>query len=261
MLRLVRLRKTAIRRFGLGLACFLFSVGQMQTPVSRAATVEKAPRAIALSDSEIRQILIDRIDVQKQGVGIVVGVIEPHKRRVIAYGSLEKGDPRTLDGDTLFEIGSITKVFTALLAADMAQRDELRLDDPIAKYLPTKVKVPERQGRQITLIDLATHTSGLPRMPENFHPKDPNNPYADYSVDALYSFLSSYELRRDIGIKYVYSNLGFGLLGLGIAQRAGVDYEQLVVRRICDPLGMAVRGSRSRTLCVDGLPQVTARTL
>jgi serine-type D-Ala-D-Ala carboxypeptidase/endopeptidase len=239
MIRLVRSRKIATRRFGLGLAGFLFFVGQMQTPVGRAATVEIAPRTISLSDSEIRRILINRIDVQKQGVGIVIGIIEPHKRRVIAYGSLEKGDPRTLDGDTLFEIGSITKVFTALLAADMAQRDELRLDDPIAKYLPRNVKVPERQGRKITLIDLATHTSGLPRMPDNFHPKDPNNPYADYGVDALYSFLSTYELRRDIGIKYVYSNLGFGLLGLGLAQRAGMDYEQLVVNRICDPLGMS----------------------
>jgi serine-type D-Ala-D-Ala carboxypeptidase/endopeptidase len=191
----------------LGLACFLFCVGQMQPAIGGAATVEIAPRANTLSDSEIRAILINRIDVQKQGIGIVVGIIEPHK--------------------------------TALIAADMAQRDELRLDDPIAKYLPTNVKVPERQGRQITLIDLATHTSGLPRMPENFHPKDPNNPYADYSLDALYSFLSSHELRRDIGIKYVYSNLGFGLLGLGLAQRAGVDYEQLVVKRICDPLGMS----------------------
>jgi CubicO group peptidase (beta-lactamase class C family) len=99
--------------------------------------------------------------------------------------------------------------------------------------------VPERGGKQITLIDLATHTSGLPRMPDNFRPKDPNNPYADYSLDALYSFLSSYELRRDIGVKYVYSNLGFGLLGLGLAQRAGMDYERLVVTRICDPLGMS----------------------
>jgi CubicO group peptidase (beta-lactamase class C family) len=231
--------RTKKRRFHLGLACFLFGVGQLQAPVGRAATADRAPRAVTLSDSEIRRILIDRIDVQKQGVGIVVGLIEPHQRRVIAYGGLEKGDPRILDGDTLFEIGSITKIFTALLAADMARRDELKLDDPIAKYLPANVKVPERHGRQITLIDLATHTSGLPRMPENFHPKDPNNPYADYSVDALYSFLSSYELRRDIGIKYVYSNLGFGLLGLGLAQRAGVNYEQLVVSRICDPLGLS----------------------
>src|SRR5262249_1194148 len=78
----------------------------------------------------------------------------------------------------------------------------------------------------------------LPSMPDNLRPKDPNDPYAGYTVDALYSFLSSYELRRDIGLKYVYSNLGFGLLGVGLAQRAGTDYEQLVVTRICDPLGM-----------------------
>ena len=226
-----------MRRLGLGLACLLLCVGQI--PVGRAAAQTATPGATTgPSDAEIRRILVDRIDVQKQGVGIVVGILEPHKRRVVAYGSLEKGDPRKLDGDTLFEIGSITKVFTALLAADMAQRGEVKLDDPIAKYLPTTVKVPERNGKQITLIDLATHTSGLPRMPENFRPKDPNNPYVDYSVDALYSFLSSYQLRRDIGIKYSYSNLGFGLLGLGLAQRAGMDYEKLVVTRICDPLGM-----------------------
>jgi serine-type D-Ala-D-Ala carboxypeptidase/endopeptidase len=99
--------------------------------------------------------------------------------------------------------------------------------------------MPKRNGRQITLLDLATHTSGLPRMPANFRPKDPENPYADYSVDALYSFLSSYELHRDIGVKFEYSNLGFGLLGIGLAQRAGTDYEKLVVIRICDPLGMS----------------------
>jgi CubicO group peptidase (beta-lactamase class C family) len=202
-----------------------------------AQTTPSSPSA-APSDAEIRRILAERIDVQKQGVGIVVGVIDSHGRRIIAYGAPEKGDKRPLDGDTLFEIGSITKVFTALLAADMAQRGELSLDDPIRKYLPPAVKIPERGGKQITLIDLATHTSALPRMPENFRPKDPSRPYADYTVDALYSFLSSYELRRDIGTKYVYSNLGFGVLGLGLAQRAGMDYEKLVVTRICDPLGM-----------------------
>lgn len=119
----------------------------------------------------------------------------------------------------------------------LAQRGEVKLDDPIAKYLPASVKVPQR-GRQITLVDLATHTSGLPRMPSNFRPRDPENPYVDYSVDSLHSFLSSYELHRDIGVKFEYSNLGFGLLGLGLAQRGGMDYERLVVARICDPLGM-----------------------
>jgi D-alanyl-D-alanine-carboxypeptidase/D-alanyl-D-alanine-endopeptidase len=221
-----------MRRLCLGLACLAWYVAQAVAQTSTSSPI--APP----SDAEIRRILTERIDVQKQGVGIVVGIIDPHGRRIVAYGALEKGDKRPLDGDTIFEIGSITKVFTALLAADMAQRGELKLDDPIQKYLPPVVRIPERGGKQITLIDLATHTSGLPRMPENFRPKDPSRPYVDYTVDALYSFLSSYELRRDIGIKYVYSNLGFGLLGLGLAQRAGTDYEKLVVTRICNPLGM-----------------------
>jgi serine-type D-Ala-D-Ala carboxypeptidase/endopeptidase len=226
--------KSAWVRSYLGLACLVWYGAAAQTSTSSSSA--------APSDAEIRRILAERIDVQKQGVGIVVGVIDPHGRRVVAYGALEKGDKRPIDGDTIFEIGSITKVFTALLAADMAQRGEVKLDDPIQKYLPPTVKIPERSGKQITLIDLATHTSGLPRMPENFRPKDPSRPYVDYTVDELYSFLSSYELRRDIGIKYVYSNLGFGLLGLGLAQRAGMDYEKLVVTRICDPLGM--KGTR-----------------
>ena len=220
-----------MRRLCFALACLAAYVAQA------AQTTTSSPGA-APSDAEIRRILVERIDAQKQGVGIVVGVIDHNGRRLVAYGAPEKGDKRPLNGDTLFEIGSITKVFTALLAADMAQRGEVKLDDPIQKYLPPAVKIPERSGKQITLIDLATHTSGLPRMPENFRPKDPSRPYVDYTVDALYSFLSSYELRRDIGIKYVYSNLGFGLLGLGLAQRAGIDYEKLVVTRICDPLGM-----------------------
>jgi D-alanyl-D-alanine-carboxypeptidase/D-alanyl-D-alanine-endopeptidase len=221
-----------MRRSSLAPACLALYLmeASAQTPPATTAT--------APSDSEIRSILVDRIDVQKQGVGIVVGVIEPRKRRIVAYGSLERGDKRPPDGDTLFEIGSITKVFTALLAADMAQRGELKLDDPIAKYLPSTAKIPERNGRQITIVDLATHTSGLPRMPTNFRPKDPEKPYADYSVEQLYSFLASYELPRDIGVKFEYSNLGFGLLGQGLARRAGMDYEKLVVTRICDPLGM-----------------------
>ena len=151
------------------------------------------------SNDEIRKILIERIDTFHQGVGIVVGVIGGHGRRIITYGSLEKGDPRPLNGDTIFEIGSVTKVFTSLLLSDMVQRGEVTLADPVAKYLPPEVKVPERGGRVITLVDLSTHTSGLPRLPTNFKPKDPANPYADYTVEQLYQFLSTYQLTRDIG--------------------------------------------------------------
>jgi CubicO group peptidase (beta-lactamase class C family) len=121
---------------------------------------------------------------------------------------------------------------------DMARRGEVAVTDPVAKYLPASVKVPERNGRKITLADLSTHSSGLPRMPANFAPKDVANPYVDYTVEQLYDFLSGYKLERDIGSEYEYSNLGAGLLGHALALRAGMSFEALVRSRICDPLGM-----------------------
>ena len=203
------------------------------------ADAKRIPTGDSPSISEIQGMLVSRIDAQKLGVGIVVGIIDAKGRRVISYGSLKKGDRRPLDGDTVFEIGSVTKVFTALRLADMVQRAEVAIADPIAKYLPPSAKVPERGGRQITLVDLATHSSGLPRMPENFRPQDPANPYADYTNEQLDAFLSSYEPIRDIGVKYEYSNLGFGLLGQVLARRADMEFETLVINRICEPLGMS----------------------
>jgi serine-type D-Ala-D-Ala carboxypeptidase/endopeptidase len=206
---------------------------------SRQAGAAAAKESEAMAtDAEIHQMLVERIDTLHRGVGIVVGVIEPGgQRRIISYGSVDKGGA-PVNGETIFEIGSVSKVFTSLLLADMVQRGEVRLDDPVAKYLPATVKMPERGGKQITLVDLATHTSGLPRMPNNFTPKDMKNPYADYSDEQLYAFLSGYQLTRDIGSKYEYSNLGGGLLGFALARRAGMNYETLVRTRICDPLGM-----------------------
>ncbi len=204
----------------------LMAAAQAQTP---------AP----LPDAEIRRILVQRVDERHQAVGMVAAVIEPSGTRIVAYGKLAKDDARPLNGDTVFEIGSVTKVFTALLLADMAQRGEVKLDDPIASYLPEGVKTPQRNGKEITLAELATHTSGLPRLPNNFAPKDAANPYADYSADKLYAFLSSYQLPRDPGEKWEYSNLATGLLGQLLSLRAGKDYETLVVSRIATPLGMA----------------------
>jgi len=197
---------------------------------------------LRVSNDEIRGILVKRIDQQKQAVGIVVGVIEPSGRRVVAYGNLATGDPRTLDGDTIFEIGSISKVFTSLLLADMVNRKEVALDDPASKYLPENVKMPERSGKSITLLDLSTHSSGLPPLPTNSKPKDLRNPYADYSVDDLYQFLSGYALPRDPGSEFEYSNLGGGLLGHLLAYRAGTDYETLIGTRITRPLSMPDTG-------------------
>jgi len=190
------------------------------------------------TDAQIRDLLIERIDKQHQSFGIVVGVIDSTGRRTVSYGKFDADDKRAVDADTIFEIGSVTKVFTSLLLADMVQRGEAALTAPVAKHLPSGVKTPQRNGRQITLEDLATHTSGLPRLPSNLHPKDSANPYVDYSVEQLYEFLSGYQLTRDIGSQYEYSNLGGGLLGHVLARQAGIDYEKLVRSRICEPLGM-----------------------
>jgi CubicO group peptidase (beta-lactamase class C family) len=193
------------------------------------------------SDAELRAILADRIDVQHKSVGMVVGITTPAGRRLVSYGHFNPGDERPLDGDTVFEIGSVTKVFTALLLADMVERGELRLDDPVAKYLPAGVKLPERQGHAITLVDLATQTSGLPFFPSDIplsDPKEAQRIVAQYTIAQSYQFLLRFELTRDIGTKWEYSNLGFALLGQALAQRAGLDYEALVRARITRPLGM-----------------------
>jgi CubicO group peptidase (beta-lactamase class C family) len=190
---------------------------------------------------EIREILVSRIDRQKQAAGIVVGIVEPSGRRVVAYGNLGKGDPRTVDGDTIFEIGSISKVFTSLLLADMVNRKEVTLDDPAAKHLPETVKIPERNGKSVTLLDLSTHSSGLPPLPSNLK-LDPRNPHATYSVTDLYQFLSGYTLPRDPGSEFEYSNLGAGLLGHILAYRVGTDYESLIGIRITRPLNMPDTG-------------------
>ncbi len=190
------------------------------------------------SDAEIRKILAGRVGGENLGSALVVGVIDANGRRVVAYGSLAKDDKRRLDGDTVFEIGSMSKVFTSLLLMDMVRRNEVALTDPVAKFLPASVKVPERNGRKITLADLSTQSSGLPRLPNNLSPKNFLNPYADYTVQNLYDFLSRYQLTRDIGSQYEYSNLGVGLLGHALSMRAGMSYEALVKSRICDRLDM-----------------------
>lgn len=190
------------------------------------------------SDAEIKHILAERIDEQRQSLGIVVGTFGPEGRRIVSHGRFGAFYARPVDGDTVFEIGSITKTFTTLLLAEMAGRGEVGLDDPVAKYLPETVTVPERGGRQITLTDLATHTSGLPRLPGNLEPADLENPYADYTVEQLYAFLSDYALPRDIGSQYEYSNLGMGLLGHALARHADTDYGSLLHERILAPLDM-----------------------
>ncbi len=194
------------------------------------------------SEADVKQVLVHAVDTEKRTVGIVVGLIDPQGSRIVSYGELDPKMPSAPGPDTVYEIGSISKVFTSLLLADMVKRGEVALDDPVAKYVPKSVKMPSRNGKEISLVDLATHTSGLPRLPSNLNPKNPDNPYADYTVEDLYAFLSSYQLTRDPGSQYEYSNLGGGLLGHVLALRAGKDYETLLRERVLAPLHMDSTG-------------------
>jgi CubicO group peptidase (beta-lactamase class C family) len=187
--------------------------------------------------ADIRSIMANRVE-SGRAVGIVAGVIDQKGRQVIASGKVSLEGPQQPDGDTVYEIGSVTKVFTSLILADMIEKGEVKADDPVAKFLPATVKVPSRNGRQITLLDLSMQVSGLPRLPDNLKPADPANPYVDYDAAKLYDFLSRYTLTRDPGEKYEYSNLAVGLLGHALALKAGISYEELLRRRIFDPLGM-----------------------
>jgi CubicO group peptidase (beta-lactamase class C family) len=186
------------------------------------------------ADGEIARLIDERI-AARTGEGIVVGVRDAGRTRVVARGP---AGAKPADARTLFEIGSMTKVFTALILADMVAKGEVSLDDPAEKYLPAGAHMPQRGGRQISLRDLATHMSGLPRLPDNMPFGNPDDPYADYDEKLLLEFLGHYTLPRDIGSRFEYSNLGFGLLGYLLTRAAHSDYATLVAKRITGPLGM-----------------------
>jgi CubicO group peptidase (beta-lactamase class C family) len=175
-------------------------------------------------------------------VGIVVGFLKGGQETYFSYGKTALSEGSLVNAKSVFEIGSITKVFTTILLADKVLHGEMALDDPISKYLPEGIKIPERDGKVNTLKDLATHTSGLPRMPDNFRPVDPNNPFLGYEVEQVYEFLSSHELTRDIGASYEYSNFGMGLLGHLLELQSGKSYEELIKEKFSKPYKMTDTG-------------------
>ncbi|MFG0316049.1 MAG: serine hydrolase domain-containing protein [Planctomycetota bacterium JB042] len=176
--------------------------------------------------------------LEEQALGLVLGVRTPQARVVRGFGRVAFDDQRVPDGDTVFEIGSVTKVFTGLLLADAIERGRASLDDPIERHVPEGVDVCDDEG-PVTLRHLVTHTSGLPRMPENFVPRSLAEPYADYDAAALHAYLADFVLENEPGSTYAYSNLGSGLLGelMGRAHGAA-GYEEALRERIFVPLGL-----------------------
>src|SRR6266571_4950782 len=169
---------------------------------------------------------------------MVIGFADQRGNRIFSAGKLDNGTGHDVNGDTVFFIGSVSKTFTALLLQDAVERGEMKLDDPVAKYLPPSIKMPTRGGKEITLLDLATHAAGFPGNPDNMTGATVKDQYETYTVEKMYAFLSGYTLSRDPGTEFEYSNVGMALLGHVIALKAGTDFESPIVNRICRPLHM-----------------------
>ena len=192
------------------------------------------------SDEAVREILRQRVEVSKRGVGYVVGLVDETGGRIISYGSASRGGGRPVDGDTVFQVGSVTKVFTSLLLAEMSGRGEVRLDDPIALHVPASVKTP--RARDITLLHLSRHTAGFMSFPGDSDAADLDSPMAVHSNEMLFAVLDKHPMRSTAGDHHSYSSYGAALLGELLARRAGTDYESAVRSRLLEPLGMTRSG-------------------
>jgi CubicO group peptidase (beta-lactamase class C family) len=200
----------------------------------QASAVEVKPNAAPTFDAALPpvsaaglQAVLDKDFALAPKEGVTIGVLKDGERRILAYG--------TAKPDSIFEIGSITKTFTGLILAQMIQQGTVKLDEPVRDLLPPGT-APKPDGPEITLLDLVTQHSGLPRMPDNFQPTDVQNPYADYHAANLYAFLTKHGLAKPANAKFLYSNLGFGLLGQALANRAHTTYPELLRREVIEPL-------------------------
>ena len=168
---------------------------------------------------------------------LVVGVRLDGEERFWHRGELPDG------ASSIFEIGSITKVFTATLLADLVLAGVVAYDDPVARHLP---EAPPVQGRPITLEDLSTHRSGLPRIPAGMLLRgltvERADPYASLDDERMLRAIRETAPKRAPGGKFCYSNYGAGLLGYALARAAGTTYDRLVADRITGPLKLPDTG-------------------
>ena len=173
--------------------------------------------------------------------GLVAGIRVGDGQATLGFGRTHAEGPAP-DHRTGFQIGSVTKVFTALLLADAVHRGEVELDQPLASILPAVASHP--RGRPITLVDLATHTSGLPRLPSGLQRQALRNredPYAAFSTDDLLAALQRPPARPPGG-RSRYSNYGAGVLGHALAEIGGASFEELVASRIAGPFALQATG-------------------
>src|SRR3954451_786215 len=223
-------------------ATFVYSVSNSLTNITTKPAFTNLFSSTSLDSkqipSKVKEFILNDI-VNKSKAAIVIGLIDPNGTKVYSFGNISKVNNNPVNESTIFNIDSITKTFTTLVLADMAKQGVVNLNDPIEKYLPSNVKVPQYNGTKITLENLATHTSGLPFMPSNIWINttigtiNPN-----YNSTQLYQGLSNTTLLSKPGTKFLYSDFGMGLLGHILSLKEKVPYEQIVKHRILDVLGM-----------------------
>lgn len=172
--------------------------------------------------------------------GLSIGIIKDGKTYFYEYGETKRGNKQLPNEHTLYEIGSITKTFTATLLADAVNSGKINLDDPVNKYLPDSIPPIQYEGVPATIKMLANHTSGIPRMPTNFDATvtDQANPYSNYDVNHLYSFFKNLKLTRRPATAYEYSNAALAALGVILENLYQKSFEALVTEKILKPLGM-----------------------
>ncbi len=230
-----RINATVISFFALTSCCY-FSSAQSQG----SAATESA------SQSRLDSIVRERVEVSKKSVGMVAFNADENGLIISTHGAqgIGKG-AAAISADTLFEVGSVTKTFTALLLADMVLKGEVALTDPAEKFLPDGVRLRDKAGAQITLTDLATHRSGSPRLPDGYTPPDPADPYAAYTERDLLGYLrarsadgrgSAASAARNEA--YAYSNLGYTVLGYVLSRAGGKPFRELMQSRVLTPLAL-----------------------
>lgn len=216
-------------------------LGAPGTPPLHAQTPMVSPTSEhrLLPDDSLRSLIAERVALGRNP-GIVVGLLDADGPRYLAVGSSGRAD-LPLDTATVFEAGSVTKVLTADLLSLLDAQGAISLDDPVTAHLAEIDALEDPQGRPVRLVDLATHTSGLPRIPTNLAPDDALDPYADYGADDLVAFLRQVTLPV-LPSSSAYSNLGAGLLGFTLGRITGDGYEAAVRTRLLKPLEMSSSG-------------------
>ncbi len=209
----------------------------LRTLVGTIAMLGMSSNAVAQLDPAVEQYIEGEVG-RGNFVGVFVAVVDGETTTMRGFGRVSTDDDAPPDEHTLFQIGSITKPFTATLLALLAQDGTLRLDDPVQQYLPDGITLAQAGDRAVTLSDLATHYSGLPRLPPRFDPGDPLDPYADFDHAALWEAIDQVTPTAPAGQQFDYSNFGYGLLGELIARAAGMSYPTLLHERLLEPLGM-----------------------